>query len=199
MTSKLYILSNAQSRPAPRAARLNPLVAVRSEPTTHLQDQSPFEDHHRDHLHTQMLYPTIVMSQFTTPSFSFSFVPTRFKPTAAAVVVIAASIHLHNTGYRDWSSGADLAYVFALVLLFFSRETEQDERVQDLKLKAVMVGCFTGWATTGIVRFVDYLRVRPAIPTTMSAYDLLFIILLISIGCFHFWRWRDGRGATTFG
>jgi hypothetical protein len=35
--------------------------------------------------------------------------------------------------------------VLILLLLFFSRETADDERVQEVKLKALSVGFFSGW------------------------------------------------------
>ena len=121
------------------------------------------------------------------------WLPTKIKLAGVVVVAVAALVHLWNTGYRDWSAGADTAYVLVLLLLFFSRETANDERVQALKLKALTIGFFAGWAIVGAVRFGVYLQDRSVPPRTMSAYDAMFAMLLIAHALFHFWRFQDGR------
>ncbi len=118
---------------------------------------------------------------------------TSYKLVAAGIVVGAATVHLLNTGYADWNSGADMAYVMGLIYMFFSKEQTEDERVQLLKLKAICVAFFNGWAVTGIVRFIVYLQDRSVPPRTMSAYDAMFVTLVIALGLFHYWRWQDGR------
>ncbi len=126
----------------------------------------------------------------------FGLVPTRYKPAVATALLGLAAVHVVNSGYRDWNAGADTAYVLGLLLLFFSRETVEDERVQELKLKALTVGFFTGWAIVGAVRFGTYLRDRQIAPRTMSAYDAMLVMLAIAHGLFIWWRWRDGRDAS---
>ncbi|HEX2861693.1 MAG TPA: hypothetical protein VHN79_08635 [Lacunisphaera sp.] len=115
------------------------------------------------------------------------------KLFAALLIMAVATIHLLNTGYADWNSGADMVYVMGLTYLFFSKEGIEDERVQILKLKAIGLAFFNGWAVTGIVRFVVYLQDRSVPPRTMSAYDVMFVTLLIALALFHWWRWQDGR------
>jgi hypothetical protein len=116
-----------------------------------------------------------------------------------AVILGAAAVHLLNTGYADWSAGADAAYVMGLLLLFFTGESIDDERIQSLKLKAIYVGFFSGWAVVGAIRFVTYLNTDAGSPRSPSAYDALFIILTISFASFHYWRLRDGRGGAEAG
>jgi hypothetical protein len=86
-----------------------------------------------------------------------------------------------------------MVYVMGLMYLFFSKERIEDERVQMLKLRALCVAFFNAWAITGIVRFGVYLQDRSVPPQTMSAYDVLFVTLIIALGLFHYWRWQDGR------
>ena len=107
-------------------------------------------------------------------------------------VGIATGVHLLNTGDRDWNAGAAAAHVAALLLLFFAKETIEDERVRDLKLKALAVAFFAGWAVNGAIRFAVYLRDRFAIPRTMSAYDARLVMLIIAHALFHFCRFQDG-------
>jgi hypothetical protein len=118
---------------------------------------------------------------------------TSHKLFAAGLIVIVAAVHLLNTGYADWNAGADMVYVMGLIYLFFSKEKIEDERVKHLKLKAICVAFFNGWAVTGIVRFIVYLQDRSVPPRTMSAYDAMFVTLVIALGLFHTWQWRDGR------
>lgn len=119
---------------------------------------------------------------------------TSHKIMTALLIVGVATVHLLNTGYTDWNSGADMAYVMGLIALFFSKERIEDERVQLLKLKAICVAFFNAWAVTGIVRFIVYLKDRSVAPQTMSAYDAMFVTLALALGLFHYWRWQDGRG-----
>jgi hypothetical protein len=120
-------------------------------------------------------------------------ISTPLKLAGFVLVLAVAGIHLLNTGYADWQAGADTAYVMALLFLFFSREKIDDERVQTLKLKALYVGFFSGWAVVGVIRFAAYLRTELGAPRTLSAYDAMLIILTISFTLFHYWRFQDGR------
>lgn len=116
-----------------------------------------------------------------------------YKIAAVLMIVAIAAIHLLNTGYRDWNAGPDTIYVMGLLYLFFSKESVEDERVQLLKLKAIGVAFFNAWAITSVVRFGVYLQDRSTPPRTMSAYDVMFVALVIALGLFHYWRWQDGR------
>ena len=120
-------------------------------------------------------------------------ISTSLKLTGFVLVLATAGIHLINTGYADWQAGADTAYVMALLFLFFSREKIDDERVQVLKLKALYVGFFSGWAVVGAIRFAAYLKTESGAPRTLSAYDAMLIILSIAFALFHYWRFQDGR------
>jgi len=136
------------------------------------------------------------MNQPAAPTHRFHLrLPSRYKLAAVIVLTAIAVGHILLSGYRDWNAGADTAYVLGLLYLFFSRETSDDERVQDLKLKALASAFFAGWALTGAVRFATYLRDPSLIPTSMSAYDAMFVMLVIAHALFHFWRFQDGRSA----
>jgi hypothetical protein len=121
----------------------------------------------------------------------------RLSPGArlglVVLLTLAAAIHLLNTGYADWSAGADTFYVMVLLILFFAPERIDDERVQELKLRSLTVAFAFGWATAGALRFASYLQDRDAVPRTISAYDAMFVVLLAANALFHFWRYADGR------
>jgi hypothetical protein len=124
---------------------------------------------------------------------SHATIPTRFKLIGFVLITFIAVVHLLNTGYRDWNSGADTAYVLGLLFLFFARERIQDERVQALNFKAFTVAFCAGWAIVGTIRFFLYLDARPATPPSVSAYDAMFLMLVIAHALFHCWRFQDGR------
>lgn len=122
-----------------------------------------------------------------------SRLPSKVRFAVVVAVAAAAGVHLRWGGYADWHAGADTVYVLVLFGLFMKKEREDDERVRELKLKALFVGFSAGWAITGALRFGSYLRDRSVPPSTLSAYDALFIILLIAHALFYFWRFQDGR------
>ena len=121
----------------------------------------------------------------------------RLSPNArlgiAVLLTLAAGIHLLSSGYADWSAGADTFYVMVLLVVFFAPEQVDDERVQTLKLRSLTVAFAFGWAVAGALRFASYLQDRAAVPRTVSAYDVMFVMLVAASALFHFWRFRDGR------
>ena len=95
------------------------------------------------------------------------------------------------------------AIAAGLMLVFFSREKIDDERVQDLKLKAVSSGFSVAFALTLIVNWLlnrdfDIRRDFDSATSTwrsISAFDLMALIMVIALGLFHYWRLQDSRAA----
>ena len=125
----------------------------------------------------------------------FGLLPASAKAVIALLVTLAAVVHLLNSGYADWRAGADTFYVMVLLFVFFSREQTDDERVRELKLRALMVAFVSGWAFAGAVRFASYLQDRQAVPKVPSAYDAMFVMLVVANGLYLLWHHRDGRDA----
>ena len=126
--------------------------------------------------------------------------PIKYKVIAAALVVLAASAHLLNSGYRDWNSGGDSAYVMLLGFLLFSKEKREDERVKQLKLWAITVGAGIGYVFTVAAKLtLNLMKVRlpdgADFPRGLSAFDFMFVALVAATCCFHFWRVQDGHAA----
>jgi len=118
---------------------------------------------------------------------------TSHKIIAAMLIVAAAAAHLLNSGYRDWNSGGDSAYVIMMLFLFFWREKVEDERVKELKLKAVTVAFAFGYALTFAVKLSLHLQRTANLPRGMSAFDFMFVVLVAAFALFHYWRWEDAR------
>jgi hypothetical protein len=123
----------------------------------------------------------------------FGLLPASAKAAIALVVTLGAAVHLLNSGYADWRAGADTFYVMVLVFVFFSRERDDDERVRELKLRALMVAFVSGWAFAGVFRFASYLQDRQAVPKVPSAYDAMFVMLVVANALYLLWHHRDGR------
>jgi hypothetical protein len=123
----------------------------------------------------------------------FGLLPASAKAAIVLLVTLAAGLHLANSGYTDWRAGADTFYVMVLLFVFFSRERDDDERVRELKLRALMVAFVSGWAFAGAFRFASYLQDRQAVPKVPSAYDAMFVMLVIANGLYLLWHYRDGR------
>lgn len=96
---------------------------------------------------------------------------TTYKIIAGLLIVAAAIVHLLNTGYRDWDSGGNTAYVLGLLFLFFWKERMEDERVRELKLKALTVAFAIGYAVTFGSKLALSFKGKGDIPRSLSAYD----------------------------
>ena len=125
----------------------------------------------------------------------FGLLPASTKAAIALLVTLGALLHLLKSGYADWRAGADTFYVMVLIFVFFSRERDDDERVGELKLRALTVAFVSGWAFAGLFRFASYLQDRQAVPKVPSAYDTMFVMLVIANGLYLLWHHRDGRVA----
>jgi L-asparagine transporter-like permease len=109
-----------------------------------------------------------------------------------AVTTTAGS--LYSDDFR-WS-GASVLIATCLMVAFFSREREQDERVEQLKLKAIRLALpGAACAVFGHAVLVRMLINDGTARRLLSAFDLLIIAMLIALGLYHYWRWQDGREA----
>jgi hypothetical protein len=83
-----------------------------------------------------------------------------------------------------------------LMMIFFAKERLNDERVQQLKMKAMFTAMGSGLAVTLPVQHYAFVLLRgtlDAVPPTLSAWEFLAGVLLIALGLYHYWHWQDGR------
>jgi hypothetical protein len=99
---------------------------------------------------------------------------------------------------RDWQL-FQTALGFGLMMQFFAKERINDERVEQLKMKALFWAMSSGLGFGIIVQYYLYLifpalRLNPGNPyQPLSVYEFLSVVFLIALGLFHYWRWQDGR------
>jgi hypothetical protein len=119
------------------------------------------------------------------------------------VLVFAPLLHYAIPG-RFWMR-TSAAVAAGLMMVFFSKESIDDERVQDLKLKAVSAAFSVSFTLTLIVNWFlnrDFDITRDFDSTagtwrSISAFDLIILTMVVALALFHYWRRRDGDGAIT--
>ncbi len=86
-----------------------------------------------------------------------------------------------------------------LLLIFFSKERIDDERVQQLKMKALYTTMGAAFGLTFAAYAVVAVLLRGSAPPPgelhrlVTAWDFLAGLLAVSLGFFHLFRWQDGR------
>lgn len=113
------------------------------------------------------------------------------------VVVVAPALHYAIPGAFWGRTSAAIAA--GLMMIFFSEEAIHDERVQDLKLKAVNAAFSVSFTITLIVnwflnREFDIARdfdSATGVWRSISAFDLIILTIVTALVLFHYWRVQD--------
>ena len=116
---------------------------------------------------------------------------------ALLVVVGAPALHYVVPGASWIRTSAAIAA--GLMMIFFSKEPIDDERVQDLKLKAVNGAFSVSFTLTLIVnwflnRQFDVTRDfdgTTGVWRSISAFDLIILTMATALALFHYWRVQD--------
>lgn len=86
-----------------------------------------------------------------------------------------------------------------LLLIFFSKERIDDERVQHLKMKALYTTMGAAFGLTFAAYACVAMLLRGSAPPpselhrVVTAWDFLAGVLAVSLGLFYLFRWQDGR------
>lgn len=83
----------------------------------------------------------------------------------------------------------------ALFMLWLVPERVDDERVKQLKLKAITWGYIGGFLLVVLSENVGRTMFRLKALPVFSAFDVLIVLTALALGLFHYWRWQDGRTA----
>src|SRR3954447_10737706 len=116
---------------------------------------------------------------------------------AAIVFVLAPVLHVAVPGSTWIRTSAAVAG--GLMMVFFSRERIHDERVQDLKLKALSGAFSVSFTLTLIVNWFLNRDFHPGrdfdgatgVWRSISAFDLIVLTMVVALALFHYWRFRD--------
>jgi drug/metabolite transporter (DMT)-like permease len=91
-----------------------------------------------------------------------------------------------------------LVVCIGLQMIFFAKERIDDERVRQLKMKALFAAMSIGMGATALANhylFVILQGTLDSVPPKMSACEMLAGILLLALGLYHYWHWQDGKGS----
>lgn len=124
------------------------------------------------------------------------------KRLGALLVVSAPVLHYVVPGASWIRTSAAIAA--GLMMIFFAKEPINDERVQDLKLKAVNAAFSVSFTVTLIVNWVlsrDFDITRDfngatSVLRSISAFDLIILTMMIAVLLFHYWRYQDSDSAS---
>jgi hypothetical protein len=129
------------------------------------------------------------------------------KRLGAAIVPVLAPL-LHVAPGSTWIR-TTAAIAGGLMMIFFSKERIHDERVQDLKLKALSAAFSVSFALTLIVNWFlnrDFLNrdVDPrrdfdgttGVLRSISAFELIALTMVVALGLFHYWRFQDATASS---
>jgi hypothetical protein len=119
------------------------------------------------------------------------------KRLGAALVLFAPALHYAVPGASWIRTSAAIAA--GLLLIFFSREAVDDERVRDLKLKAISAAFSASFALTLVVNWFlnrDFDAARdvdgaPGVLRSISAFDLIIVTMVAALVLFRYWRIQD--------
>ncbi len=124
------------------------------------------------------------------------------KRLGALLVVVGAPL-LHYVIPGAFWICTSAAIAAGLMLIFFSQEPINDERVQDLKLKAVNAAFSVSFTLTLIINWLfnrEFDVTRDFSGATggwrsISAFDLIILTMVTALALFHYWRFRDSESA----
>ena len=120
------------------------------------------------------------------------------KRLGVAMVLVAAPF-LHFLVPGAFWTRTSAALAGGLMMVFFSREAVHDERVDQLKLRAVSAAFSVSFTVTLILNWLlnrDFDVTRdftgPAW-RSISAFDLIVVTMATALALFHYWRHIDGQ------
>ena len=116
---------------------------------------------------------------------------------ALSIAVVAPALHVFIPGAFWLRTSAAIAA--GLMMIFFSKEAINDERVQGLKLRAVTAAFSVSFSFTLVINWLlnrDFDITRDfdgatGVWRSISAFDLIILTMAIALTLFHYWRWQD--------
>lgn len=112
------------------------------------------------------------------------------KLMGAIYLLVAAMGYLFISAF-SWSL-TSWVMVAGLFMLLFAPERIDDERVRQLKLRAITWGYAGGLLGLGFYEVIGKSFSLLNLPQ-LSAFDSLLMTTVVALLLFHYWRWRDGR------
>jgi uncharacterized membrane protein len=111
------------------------------------------------------------------------------------LLVIAAAPVLHYAMPGASWIRTSAAIAAGAMLVFFTREPIDDERVQQLKLRAISAAFSVSFTLTLMLNWLVNRDFDGAtgVLRSISAFDLIILTMGVALALFHFWRYQDAR------
>ena len=124
------------------------------------------------------------------------------KRLGVLIVVVGAPVVHYALPGAFWIR-TSAAIAAGLMMIFFSQEPINDERVQNLKLKAVNAAFSVSFTLTLIINWLlnrEFDITRDFNGATgnwrsISAFDLIVLSMVIALALFHYWRFQDSHSS----
>jgi hypothetical protein len=124
------------------------------------------------------------------------------KSLGVLIVVVGAPI-LHYAIPGAFWIRTSAAIAGGLMMIVFSKELIDDERVQHLKLKAINAAFSVSFTLTLIVNWLlnrefDITRDfdgATGVWRSISAFDLIILSMVIALALFYYWRFQDSHSS----
>ena len=121
------------------------------------------------------------------------------KRVGLALVLVAAPLLHVAVPNASWIR-TSAAIAGGLMLIFFAKEAIDDERVRELKLKALGTAFTVSFSLTLIVNWFLNRDFDPrrdvdgaaGVLRSISAFDLIALTMLVALAVFHYARVQDG-------
>lgn len=130
-----------------------------------------------------------------SPSPIFVY-PNWMKIVGVAMILGAILIFIYRiTSFKIFDlAGASFPIAFGLILIFFSREKDSDERTVYLKFKALALGVPMAAVIVMIINYY-YNFEGYSIETdswySISAFEYLSLALVLSLASFHYLKYKE--------
>lgn len=122
--------------------------------------------------------------------------PNKMKILGVIMIFLAVIIFIHRmTTYSIVDiSAASFPIAFGLILIFFSKEKDSDERTVYLKFKALALGVPLAAVVAMVINYAYNFR-GYSIETdswySISAFEYLTLALAFALACFHYLKYKE--------
>lgn len=122
--------------------------------------------------------------------------PNKMKILGLVMIFLAIIVFMHRiTTYAIVDvSAASFPIAFGLIMIFFSKEKDSDERTVYLKFKALALGVPLAAVIAMAINY-GYNFKGYSIETdswySISAFEYLTLALLLALACFHYLKYKE--------
>jgi hypothetical protein len=108
------------------------------------------------------------------------------------IFFVVCSLAGLGLGIIPWRAASGILAA-GLFQLLFAPEPIEDERVKQLKARAIMCGYMAGLSLLALYEVVARARASVSVLPSLTAFDGFTMATAMALALFKYWRWQDGR------